>query len=646
MKKYSIFLLLFCLQFGFAKVSLPKFFSDNMVLQRNKPIPIWGFANAGEKIQLKFKNQVQKTIADDKGHWKITLSPEKEGGPFEMKISGENTVSIKNILIGEVWLCSGQSNMEWNVKNSNDAEKEIADAAKYPFIRQIKVTKAINSLPQNDINGGEWLVNNSENVQDFTAVGYFFAKKLYQELKVPIGILNISWGGTNIETWIGRDALEGSEDFKNMISKMQKVEIPEFEKTSYQKQQSFLEKVQGFGPKSIKFEDFISPNFNDEKLPEVYAPKIWEEQVLQVFDGVVWYRKKVNLTKEDLNADATLNLSMIDDADVTYVNGVEVGTNNVFDKFRTYKISKNVLKEGENIIVIKITDTGGGGGIWGEKDKVNLQLSNRTIDLSGTWKIYADEIRNVISENEYPSLVYNTMLKPVIPYSIAGVLWYQGESNASRAYEYRKAFPLLIESWRKNWGYDFPFYFVQLATFGTNGDSNSGSDWAELREAQTLTLNLKNTAMVVTTDVGNAKDIHPRNKITVGNRLANIALKKVYAKKLPNVESPVYQSMKVLGDKIELTFKNSNTGFLVKGKEIIGFEIADENQNFVRAIALTQGNKIIVFSDKIKNPKAVRYGWKGDDSEINLFSKEGLPVSPFRTDNWKTITKDVHYQLK
>ena len=182
-------------------------------------------------------------------------------------------------------------------------------------------------MPQNDINGGEWLVNNSENVQDFTAVGYFFAKKLYQELKVPIGILNISWGGTNIETWIGRDAFEGSEDFKNMISKMQKVEMPEFEKASYQKQQSFLEKVQGFGPKSIKFEDFISPNFNDEKLPEVYAPKIWEEQVLQVFDGVVWYRKKVNLTKEDLTADATLNLSMIDDADVTYVNGVEVGTN-------------------------------------------------------------------------------------------------------------------------------------------------------------------------------------------------------------------------------------------------------------------------------------------------------------------------------
>lgn len=646
MKRIYTLVLLFCLQLLFANVSLPQFFTDNMVLQRNKPIPVWGFANAGEKIQVKFKNQTQSTIADEKGNWKITLTPEKEGGPFEMKVTGENTLLFKNILIGEVWLCSGQSNMEWNVMNSFDAEKEMADAANYPFIRQIKVKRGINTLPQKDIPGGEWLVSNPENVQDFTAVGYFFAKKLYNELKVPIGLINVSWGGTNIETWIGRNAFEESDDFKKMIAQMPKIEMAEFEKNHQQKEVMFLEKIQGIGPKSIKFDDYISPNFNDEKLPELYAPKLWEEQSLQNYDGVVWYRKKINLTQEDLQNDAKLNLGMIDDNDVTYYNGIEVGKNTGYDIVRKYNIPKNLLKVGENIIVVKIIDTGGGGGIWGEKESVNLKLQNKTIDLSGKWKMYADEINNAVSENGYPSLVYNAMLHPIIPIPIEGVLWYQGESNAERAYEYGKAFPLLINSWRKSWGYNFPFYFMQLATFDAASDTATGSEWAELREAQTNTLKVKNTAMVVTTDIGNAKDIHPRNKKTVGSRLANIALEKVYGKTLPETESPLYQSMKIVGNKIEITFNNAQNGLMVKGSKIFGFEIAGDDQNFIPADAIIKGNKVWISSDKINNPKAVRYGWTGDNSQINLFNKEGLPVSPFRTNNWKSITTENHYQLK
>ncbi len=646
MKRIYTLVLLLCLQLAFANVSLPKFFTDNMVLQRNKPIPVWGFANAGEKIQVKFKNQTQSTIADEMGNWKVTLSPEKEGGPFEMQISGENTVTIKNILIGEVWLCSGQSNMEWNVKNSFGSEKEIAEAGNYPFIRQIKIKRGINTLPQEDVPGGEWLVSNSENIEDFTAVGYNFAKKIYNELKVPVGLINVSWGGTNIETWIGREAFENSDDFKNMISKMEKTEMASFEKKHYQKNALFLEKIQGIAPKTISLEDYFSPNFNDDKLPEIESPKLWEEQILQNFDGVVWYRKKINLTKEDILNDAELNLGMIDDNDITYFNGIEIGKNTGYDTVRKYTISKNLLKEGENIIVVKIIDTGGGGGIWGEKESLNLKLQNRSIALSGKWKIYADEINNAISENGYPSLVYNAMLHPVIPFAIEGVLWYQGESNAERANEYGKAFPLLINSWRKNWGYDFPFYFVQLATFGAASDTETGSEWAELREAQATTLRLNNTAMVVTTDIGNAKDIHPRNKKTVGNRLADIALNKVYGKNLMITESPQYQSMRILGNKIEVTFKNAEKGLMAKGDKIIGFEIAGEDQNFIPATAYIKANKIYVYNTKIARPKAVRYGWKGDNSAINLFSKEGLPAAPFRTCDWHSITKENHYDIK
>ena len=384
---------------------------------------------------------------------------------------------------------------------------------------------------------------------------------------------------------------------------------------------------------------YLKNDFDDTKLPEIYQPKRWEEQGFEGLDGIVWLRKKVTLTPEDLSGNAQLFLSQIDDEDITYFNGKQIGTNNSYDAERVYTVPQNLLKVGENIIVVKITDNGSGGGIWGEPEKLKLVTEKSSISLTGNWKITIEQIFNRINENEFPSLAYNAMIAPLIPFQLKGILWYQGESNADRAVEYNKSFPLLINSWREKFGKHLPFYYVQLATFETPGNSNEGSAWAELREAQTNTLKLKNTGMVVTTDIGNPNDIHPSNKKSVGERLADLALKN------GNI-SPVFNDFKIQKNKVSVGFKpvvklkTSDDSTYVKG-----FEIAGEDQIFYPATAKIFKNRVEVYSDKVKNPAAVRFGWKGNASENNLFTENNLPVSPFRTDHFPLTTKEAKYKV-
>lgn len=644
-KGLSLLALLFIVVSANAKLSLPKFFSDNMVLQRNVQIPVWGWAKPGEQIVVKFHKQTKKTIADTKGNWVIKLDAEKAGGPFLLHISGENVIELTNVLVGEVWLCSGQSNMEWLVRYSMNANEEIK-SANNPNIRHIKVEKTINSLPQKDISNGKWQVCDTATVGDFSAIAYFFAQAIYQKLHVPIGLINASWGGSNIETWISREGFESSDEFKEMIARMPEISNDSLYKARITSQREKVEQIQKVKLNSFDENAFKEINFDDSKLPILYQPKAWEQQSLGEFDGVVWLRKTIILTKEQSVKPATIFLSAIDDEDITYINGKQIGTTSQWDAERKYNIPTGILKEGKNVIVVNVIDGGGGGGMWGKPENVRIDLENDTFSLAGDWKFQVESIKLEFNQNEFPSLCYNSMIAPLLPYAFKGVLWYQGESNAERAFQYRKAFPLLIQDWRKKWNNEFPFYFVQLATYETKGNSNEGSEWAELREAQTLTLKVPKTGMVVTTDVGNPKDIHPLNKKIVGQRLASLALNNNYG--FPMIcQSPMFASMEIKAGTAMITFENKGTGLVTPDKngEVKGFEIAGSNQIFYPAKGIISKNKVIVQSPEVPNPVAVRFGWKGDASECNLFNAEGFPAVPFRTDGWKSLTQEKKYSF-
>jgi len=630
-----------------ANVRMPLLFSDGMVLQRNKPIPVWGWADANEKVEVHFNKQTKSIITDKNGKWMVRLDAEKAGGPFELVITGKNKIVIANVLVGEVWICSGQSNMEFQVFKTMNAAEEINDS-NYPMIRHFGIAQDMSGTPKEDLKQGKWEVCGKETVGNFTAVGYYFAKKLYAELKIPIGIINTSWGGTCVETWTSRQAFEKSNDFKDMIANVPQVDMQAAFEVYQKSVLDNINKIQGFDVSVENEDQFKDPNFQDTKWPEIKVPSLWENQQLGNIDGVVWMRKTIVLSAEQAKKEAVLYLSKVDDEDQTYVNGVLVGTNNLWDKQRIYKIPENVLKEGKNVIAVRIADYTGGGGIYGDPADLRIDFKDSNLPLEGLWKFNVVQVKISISPNTYPSLLYNAMVNPLIPYAFQGVLWYQGEANVWRANQYKKAFPLMINDWRSKWNQgNFPFYFVQLSTYNEfNGNSKVGSRWAELREAQTQTLQLPNTGMAVTTDIGNAKDIHPTNKQDVGKRLAAIALNNVYGKKMV-YSGPIYKSKEIKGNQILLSFNNIGSGLSSSDNtaNVKGFEIAGADKVFYSAKAIIKDNKVIVSCESVPNPVAVHYGWADDDSEINLFNKEKFPASPFRSDNWEMLTANEKYKV-
>jgi sialate O-acetylesterase len=630
-----------------ANVRLPKLFNDNMVLQRNKPIPVWGWAAPHEKIQLRFKGQIKTTQADANGKWAVKLAPEKEGGPYELVVKGKNEIKLTNVLVGEVWICSGQSNMAFTVNEVIRAKEEISKATN-PLIRHFTVARAVSSLPKEEVKGGEWKECTTATVGDFSAVGYFFAKAVYEKTKIPIGLITTAWGGTVVETWTSREAFESSDEFKGMIADMPRVDLDSIAAIFIASTSKRVEQLQG-NPIDFKNENqFKNTDFDDATWPRIHEPEVWESQALGEFDGVVWLRKTIELPSNFSSKAAVLDLGKIDDEDRTYINGIAVGQNANWDAQRHYIIPAGILKAGKNVIAIRVVDNGGGGGMYSEAAEVKLTVDETVFPLNGSWKYQVAAIKSEVGPNSYPSLLFNAMVNPLIPYSFQGVLWYQGESNASRAFQYKKAFPLLIQDWRNKWGQgNFPFYFVQLSSFNeANGNSNNGSTWAELRESQTETLALPNTGMCVTTDIGNPIDIHPTNKQEVGKRLAAIALQQLYGQGLVS-SGPIFKSMDIEGSQMVLSFDAIGRGLKTSDKygAVKGFELAGEDHIFQYATAFIKDNKVILFSDKVVRPIAVRFGWADDASDCNLYNEEGFPAIPFRTDSWKTITENATYKI-
>jgi sialate O-acetylesterase len=511
------------------------------------------------------------------------------------------------------------------------------------------VNRTVAALPQDDVDGSGWQPATPEYVGQFTGVGYFFARHLQQELNVPIGLLNTSWGGTHVETWTSREAFEGDAEFAAMINRLSATYIDSIQQEKVKAFEALKRTIESKKDDSGAVDEWPTIGYNANGWATLNVPGLWEQQGFEGLDGVVWIRREVEITV-DQSTESILHLGMIDDNDVTWVNGVKVGETIGYNKERNYKIPAGLLKKGKNVIAIRIDDTGGGGGLYSPKEEIYLSLANGDrLPLIGQWRVNVEKVVGsasalALGPNEYPTLLYNGMVHPLIPFGIRGALWYQGESNTGRAFQYRKAFPLMINDWRKRWGQGhFPFYFVQLATYfaGAGGNQNSGNEWAELREAQTFTLSLPNTGMAVTTDIGNPKDIHPTNKQEVGHRLALQALQKTYGQQQLISSGPTVLNVVMDGEKAILHFGNTGSGLTTPDKYsyLYGFEVAGSDQQWHFARAWIEGNTVILQSDKVPNPVSVRYNWTDNAEAGNLFNKEGLPAAPFRTDDWKRSTE-------
>jgi sialate O-acetylesterase len=627
-----------------------RIFSDSMVLQRNNKIPIWGLADKNKKVTVQFHNQQQSIVSDNTGAWKIELQPESAGGPYELTVTTADTsIVFHNVLVGDVWLCSGQSNMEWQVRKSDNSVAEIAGATN-TMIRHIKIPNRISGSPMNDIaKHSGWKAALPGNVGDFTAAGYFFAKELYKELQVPIGLINSSWGGTEIETWISRDGFESSEDFKSLL-----VQFPSLNLDSVVQLKRLLDRIQiiqGGLSNTETIASWKNPLYNDDKWPSMPVPGLWEGHEFPELDGIVWFRKEIMVDAADAGKPADISLGFIDDNDETYLNGTLIGSTEGYKVNRVYHVPEGILKEGKNILAVKVIDLSQGGGIYGSAEELVFTVNNKKQALAGNWHYQVATITKVaIGPNSYPTLLYNALIHPLTNLSIKGVIWYQGESNVGRAYQYRKVFPLLINDWRNHWKRsDLPFYFAQITSFDAAGGNDllgNTAIWSELREAQTSALQLPNTGMAVTIDINENLSLHPKNKQDVGKRLAALAFRNTYGMKNKIAEGPTYSTFQIKDNKAIISFRNNESGLWVKGDTLRAFEIAGADKKFYPATAIVAGNQVLVSSQKVSQPLAVRYGWADDGYKSNLYNKDGFPCPPFRTDDWKGITEGNVYKKK
>lgn len=628
-----------------ANVKPARIFSSNMVLQQGQENPIWGWADKGEKITIAFAGKTISLKANKSGKWSTKLPSLDYGGPYEMTIKGKNSIHFDNILIGEVWVCSGQSNMEFRLNSAIHAKDEIA-AANLPNIRLFTVAQKVSQTPVEDLDNGEWLVCTPSNAPAFSAVGFFFGRYLNQELKVPVGLIHTSWGGTVAETWSSKQTIENDPDFKGKLQELAGFDMIKYRELRIVALKAVLKDIPTKDAGLVNgIAVYADQTLNDGDWANINPTKIWEENGYLSIDGIGWYRKTIELTAEQAKKANEIHLGTIDDNEITWINGVKIGSTKSYNEKRVYPIPANTLKPGKNVIAIRVEDTGGGGGLFGDAADKYLQVGDKQISLADQWKFKISEAlvgSLEIGPNDYPTLLFNGMLNPIIPYGIKGAIWYQGESNADRAKQYQRVFPEMINDWRTHWNQkELSFYFVSLANYMEPTAQPSESQWAELREAQTKTLSLPKTGMALAIDLGVADNIHPTNKQDVGKRLALSALKTTYGKDIV-YSGPMYQSVKFDGNKATVSFTETGSGLISKDKYgyVNCFSIAGADHKFVWAKATISGNNtVVVSSDLVKNPVAVRFSWANNPDDLNLYNKEGLPTNPFRTDDWPGITK-------
>lgn len=624
----------------FSQLKVSKLFNDHMVLQQGHEIPIWGWAEKNQGVSVVFKDETFNTRANKMGQWQVTLPKSMAGGPYELRINTPTDEQlISDIMVGDVWLCSGQSNMEWPVRLTNQGEKAIANAKDHG-IRHFNVPQSYAKSPEDDLAGGNWQLANPENTGDFTAVGYYFAEALRKNGSHTIGLLNTTWGGSRIEPWMPVETLETSEqDIYELfrVSEEAKSAMERKLKLNFGQMNDKDKGMEGNLPLWTKKLD------DSQHWVTMTVPGLWEEMGYEGVNGVAWYKKNFTLSAKELGDGATLRLSKVDDSDMVWVNGYKVGgIENAWTVVREYFIEPQFLKEGENTITVRVQDNGGGGGIYGDEDQVHIKTKSNTINLSGDWQFRFSAIFGVggLAINQLPTLLYNKMIHPLLRFPIKGVLWYQGESNAANyedANAYNALFKTMIEDWRAKWqSRDFPFLWVQLASFMKEDEVPRNHPWAVLRESQTAALELDNTAQVITMDIGDADDIHPRNKKDVGHRMAKAAQKIAYKAQVVH-SGPTYASHGTNGKFVTVTFDNLGSGLMTKDKYqyVKGFAVAGADGVFKWAKARIEGNTVIVWNNTVQDPKAMQYGWGANPGEVSLFNMEGFPAVPFRINEQK-----------
>lgn len=629
-----------------AKITLPSFFTSNMVLQQQSTVKFHGTASPMKtvKIETGWNGETVKTQADAAGNWSVDIQTPAAGGPYKITLSDGKKLTLENVLVGEVWFCSGQSNMEMPVEGWGKVmnyEQEIAEA-NYPSIRLLQVTHTTAYAPQEEatLDFG-WVECSPATIPPFSSTAYFFARKLWKELKVPIGLVHSSWGGTPAEAWTSYEGLKQVPNYREYAEEAQS--SVRSKATPQQKWRIWADKL---NPSDKGMEGvaaaWAKPDMDDSEWSTMQVPGLWEGQGLPNFDGLVWFRKSIQIPSKYQGKELQLTLSTIDDDDIVYFNGTEIGYTSGVSAQRVYTVGGNLVKSGENVIAVRVLDTGGNGGFCGKAEEMALSFNGKQVaKLAGDWKYaigadakdlqkaYASRPR---ADQDTPAMLYNAMVHPFIQFPVKGFIWYQGEDNEGRAYEYTDLFQAMINDWRAKWGDpDLPFYFVQLAAFREQAVIRETDKWPFIREAQSAALALENTGMAVTTDIGDSRDIHPKNKQEVGRRLALLALKGTYGKSV-EASAPEYAGYRVEGSTIRLQFKNVGEGFNDQ-VALKGFAIAGTNHKFYPAEARIEGNEIVVSSVQVPQPAAVRYGW-ADYPICNLAGKSGLPVSPFRTDRW------------
>jgi sialate O-acetylesterase len=625
------------------KPFLHPLFSDNMVLQRGVKDSIWGWTTPGQHVTVSMAGKSAAAVADADGRWLVKIGPFQAGGPYTLTVSGAQTLTVKNVLVGDVWICSGQSNMEFGMNMAHQAADEVAHAD-YPQIRLMTVPHCIAVEPQQTFDS-QWLICTPETIKQgewdgFTAVGYFFGREINQQTHIPIGLVQTAWGGTVAEAWTSAESLATMQDFQpslaafsDMVQSTKGLTPTDFAKVLadwWQQHDAGLANNNGWS----------APDFDTATWKTMTIPYLFPQDFLL---GVGWFRKEIDVPASWAGKALTLHLGPIDDNDVTFFNGVKVGNIDGYNVPRDYTIPAELVKAGRNVITVRLTNLGGPGGIYGAAEQLKLELAGDAqatpIPLAGDWKyqISVDFTKTPLpaqvgTDPNVVTVLNNGMIAPLEPLSIKGAIWYQGESNVAHAYQYRTLLPLMIQDWRAHFAQgDFPFYIVQIANYMDAPKTPVESGWAELREAQMLTAHtVPQTGLAVTIDIGEAGDIHPKNKQEVGRRLALIALATQYGKHVEYF-GPLYRAMAVEGKSIRLSFDHLGGGLVAKGGKLTGFAIAGADKQFVWADATIEGKTIVVSAPQVEQPVAVRYDWANNPAG-NLYNQAGLPASPFRTD--------------
>lgn len=621
-------------------MKLSSIFSDGMVLQRNKEVTISGWTNPNREVSLVFVEKKYTTTSSDKdGKWSIHLEKLEAGGPYQMEIEADEKIVIHDILIGDVWVLGGQSNMELPVSRTLDLLYEEVKAVHQPSIRQFSVPQHYYfDQPKQALDGGEWRKATSPQVMNFSAVGYFFANKIYEQYGVPIGLIMTAVGGTPIEAWMSETLLReiGGYDDELHLCKNEGY-IEETKRNDEKRQQLWFKSLDENDAGLI--EKWYHPSQSIEDWSDFDVPNSWKETPLEAIRGSVWFQKEVDVPETLLQGEVKLSLGTIVDADHTYVNGIRIGTTGYRYPPRRYPVPKGVLKPGKNRISVRVISTQSTGEFIKDMP-YKLTANGEELDLQGPWKYKIGAITEELAPATFfqykPAGLYNGMIAPIEKYTMKGVLWYQGESNAGQPQNYSYMMHRLISQWRDHWQLgDFPFIYTQLANYETGAGNKQNSNWAILREEQRLALENPNTAMAVTIDIGEYNDLHPQDKKTLGERLALSARKLAYEEELV-YSGPIYKQMKRIGTSIQLFFDHVGSGLVARNAsdgKLHLFTICGADGQYVPATATIQEDSVIVSSELIKEPMHVRYAWSDNPEGANLFNREGLPASPFTTES-------------